>query len=217
MKVARIYSALYQDFAHLHTFFRVPGEAVAHPEELIEPNSILVLHGGADISPSIYNQPVSKYTHATATPSIRDEREVALAKRAIKMGIPIFGICRGAQLSCALAGGTLVQHTNGHGHGTHRLQTADGSEVVANSCHHQMLNLQGTEHELLAWTKQPLSPFYINGKDEEIEIDREPEVVLFPTIKALAVQGHPEWLGYKDEMVQYVLKQLSEKIVNVLP
>ena len=96
----QIYSALYRDGAHLERFGNL--NVVEDPSELKEPG-ILILHGGEDISPSIYGHGLSSLTRASNKPSFRDRAEVALANRAIGLGIPIFGICRGAQLACALA------------------------------------------------------------------------------------------------------------------
>ena len=110
-----VYSGLYQDFAHLDSLGK--GKVIFNPDDMTETNSILILHGGADISPSLHNKKAAPWTHANDYPSPRDKAEVALAQRAIAPNIPIFGICRGAQLLTALAGGTLVQHVNGHAGG----------------------------------------------------------------------------------------------------
>lgn len=206
-----VYSALYQDDAHLDTFGKC--EVVYHPSELLNTNSILILHGGADISPSIYNHPVSRYTHADKHLSSRDITEVLLAKKAIELGIPIFGICRGAQLSCALAGGSLIQHVEGHGGGQHAVKTTDGNEYLTSTCHHQMMNPWEVDHELLAWSAPSRSSVYIVENDKEITMEVEPEVVFFPKIKALAIQGHPEWMAGASPFVQYCLSLVKEKLL----
>jgi len=112
---------------------------VFEPEDLVNTNSILILHGGEDISPAIYGQTPSKYTRAGRKLSQRDKHEVALAEQAIKLGIPIFGICRGAQLACAIAGGSLVQHVENHITSGHNIVTATGETYKTSSCHHQMM------------------------------------------------------------------------------
>jgi gamma-glutamyl-gamma-aminobutyrate hydrolase PuuD len=206
-----VYSALYQDDAHLDTFGRL--ETVFHPSELKNTNSILILHGGADISPSIYNHPMSKYTHADTSMSARDLSEVLLARRAIELGIPIFGICRGAQLACALAGGSLIQHVEGHQGGSHDVKTINGDTYQTSTCHHQMMNPWEVDHELLAWSAPALSSRYIVKNDQEIEMPLEPEVVFFPTIKTLAIQGHPEWMNSASPFVQYCLSLVKEKLL----
>ena len=185
-----------------------------HPGQLTKTNSILILHGGEDISPSIYNHATSIRTRATDTPSARDRQEVALAMQAILMGIPIFGICRGAQLSCALAGGSLIQDVQGHAGGNHEVVTKDGEVFKTTSCHHQMMNPEGTDFELLAWTPKNISKRYIIQNEEEVSVTVEPEVVFFPKIKALAIQGHPEWMATSDSFVQYCLSLVKRKLLQ---
>ena len=207
----KIYSALYNDDAHLDVFGKL--ETVYHPTQLTDTNSILILHGGADISPSIYGHKVSERTNADEQLSTRDLSEVLLAERAIELGIPIFGICRGAQLACALAGGSLIQHTTGHTGGNHLVATSSGDEYVSTTCHHQMMNTKDIEHELLAWSSTPLSNCYIVEDERSITIPVEPEVVFFPKIKAIAVQGHPEWMAKDTPFVQYCLDLVKEKLL----
>src|SRR3990167_3250317 len=108
-------SALYNEQSPFTELFNQT--TIETPEDLVElkPDA-LVIWGGEDISPKIYGQkPAIRWTSATAKLSIRDKLEIALANQAVKMRIPIIGICRGAQLMCALSGGSLIQHVSGHG------------------------------------------------------------------------------------------------------
>lgn len=210
-RVMKIYSALYNDDAHLDCFGDV--QTVYHPAQLKTKDAILILHGGADISPSIYGHKVSKRTHASDQMSPRDLSEVLLARRAIELGIPIFGICRGAQLACALAGGSLIQHADGHGGGNHHVVTNTGDHYTTTTCHHQMMNPWQVNHELLAWSAPSLSKLYVVEHEEEIKMEKEPEVVFFPEIKALAIQGHPEWMSASSNFVQYCLSLVEEKLI----
>ena len=204
----RIYSALYNDYAHLEEFGI--GVPVTHPEDMTE-KGILILHGGEDISPSLYGQKPSKYTFATAKPSKRDAIELALFNKAKMTGMPIFGICRGAQFLTAMAGGTLVQDVNGHT-SNHAIDTTDGERMFVTSAHHQMCNPSGTEHELLAWSTHNRSDWY-HGENGDVKMDCEPEVIYYPKIKALAVQPHPEWMSVTTDFVQYLLKLVKERLL----
>lgn len=207
----RIYSALYGDDAHLNKFGHL--DVVHHPSDLVSTNSILILHGGADISPSLYGQKPSIRTGATDELSTRDLSEVLLAKRAIELGIPIFGICRGAQLACALAGGSLVQHVDNHVGHDHDVVNTDGEIYSTTTCHHQMMNPWNVNHELIAWSAPSLSQRYFIEDEKLIDMPKEPEVVFFPQIKTLAVQGHPEWMPNSSRFVQYCLKLIEEKLL----
>ena len=82
-------------------------------ESQIKDNHVLILHGGGDISPALYNKPVAPRGGGYYKPSHRDQQEWMFIKEAVKQNIPIVGICRGAQMLCAFDGGELVQHIKG--------------------------------------------------------------------------------------------------------
>ncbi len=163
---------------------------------------VLIVHGGADIHPSLYNKQRSKMSHAGSSPSQRDLMEWALMKRCQELGNSIIGICRGAQMLCALAGGTLIQHVNNHG-GMHHIVTFDNQEYVVNSIHHQMMNPTNTEHNIVAWTKRRLSDVYFDV-DDKINVEKEPEFIHFPTVKGFAIQWHPEATDGRDPSQAYI-------------
>jgi hypothetical protein len=60
----------------------------ANSWEDLKPGDCLVVWGGADISPSLYNHKVSERTGADEEPSFRDKYEWALMNRAKELGIP---------------------------------------------------------------------------------------------------------------------------------
>jgi putative glutamine amidotransferase len=62
---------------------------------------------GRDIDPVRYGQ--EPHALLAATEPQRDEFEVALVVAALEVGVPILGICRGAQVLNVALGGTLVQ------------------------------------------------------------------------------------------------------------
>ena len=176
----------------------------------IKPDGFVVLWGGADISPSIYG-----HDNLRSYPNEwRDEIEVPLAKECIERGIPILGICRGAQMLCALAGGYLVQHATGHTRAHHDVITPDGERFKVNSLHHQMLaGLENLDHDLLAWTPNARSSMYI--AQQEVPYDYvEPEAVWFPKIKGLGIQWHPEYMDTGSEATQFVYNQIDKLIIG---
>jgi len=68
----------------------------------------LYLAGGYDVDPALYGA----QAHAE-TDEPRDDRdawEVALFNGACALGLPVLGVCRGAQVINVARGGTLVQH-----------------------------------------------------------------------------------------------------------
>lgn len=189
------------------------GVAVIDSPPELKGKKLLVLTGGADISPSIYNQKVGK-TDAGELPSKRDKYEINLVRAAVQEGIPIVGICRGAQLLCALAGGSLWQDVKGHEHISHAI-LYKGEELMSNSVHHQMM-IPPADAEVLATTKIVLSPQKW-GEDRDTPVEDtspEPEIVYFPGIKALGIQGHPEWMGQGSPFVK-LTNQLIKEYLNV--
>ena len=186
-----LYSAIWNDQYPLSEFLPNARLAVAStPDDLAGPG-ILIVHGGEDISPDLYQKPRSRRTGA-GKPSRRDLIEKELILSAIKKNIPVFGICRGAQLMCALAGGYLIQDVTNHS-GSHTVATSDGQILNVNSIHHQMMAPWKVDHELLAWTESPRSAHYDDG-GEMVSVPCEPEAVWFPQM-GMAIQWHPEMMA----------------------
>jgi gamma-glutamyl-gamma-aminobutyrate hydrolase PuuD len=112
----------------------------------------LVLSGGPDVDAGRYG--ATPHARAGAPRPERDAAEAAALHRALERGIPVLGVCRGAQLLNVELGGTLVQHVPdvvGHaGHnpspgvfGTVSVTLEPGSRVgaavgpaVSVLCHH---------------------------------------------------------------------------------
>lgn len=151
----------------------------------------LVIWGGADISPSLYKEPPITGS-GPEDPSRRDVIEWTAVSEAIKQNILIIGVCRGAQLLCAHAGGSLIQDVSGHTNTEHFVDTYGGTLLKVSSDHHQMMYPFKVKHEMLAWCSKPLSTEYKSGVAKPTP-EVEPEVVYFPEIKGLAIQCHPEW------------------------
>lgn len=206
----RLVSAYYNDagpFLHSGLFTELTSSSDSNE---LEPGDCLVVWGGADISPSLYNKAVSKFTHADARPSHRDKIEWAMMQRAKELGLPIIGICRGAQMLCALAGGTLIQHVNNHG-GHHSVITDTGVILQVNSIHHQMMNPTGVDHEVWAQTQHRQSEFFYDV-DANIHMDYEPEFLYFPTVRGFAIQWHPEMMDFRSPATKFIFSKLQENL-----
>jgi gamma-glutamyl-gamma-aminobutyrate hydrolase PuuD len=183
--------------------------------ESIKKCDLIVLWGGDDITPMFYDEQRIP-NGGPSKPSDRDLFERELIMRASEFGIPIVGVCRGAQLLCAVAGGKLVQHVNGH-MSDHMITTSDGKVFTISSSHHQMMYPYGlTNHELLAWSNSSLSSVYLPEtasycSELEKRHVKEPEVVFFNDLNALAVQCHPEWHPLKDPFNQWMFDIMLER------
>ena len=67
----------------------------------------LLLSGGVDVAPARYGETAVNGT--VETNEGRDELDLALLARALRIGAPVFGICRGLQVVNVALGGTLWQ------------------------------------------------------------------------------------------------------------
>ena len=70
----------------------------------------LVLQGGSDVAPQSYGE--SPLRPEWSGDAVRDAYEIELIKASVSLGIPVFGICRGAQVINVAFGGTLYQDIN---------------------------------------------------------------------------------------------------------
>lgn len=201
-----LFSAYYDANDPFHMFAR--HKRAMMPEDLQE-DGVLILWGGEDISPSLYNQDVGM-ARAGAKPSARDIIEKRLFEKAVEMGLPIIGICRGAQLSCALSGGSVYQHIEGGHHTDHSVKTEDGNILYTSSCHHQALNVNGTVNKVLAWDNERVTKVFTDVDEDKVII---PEVVYFPKTNCIAIQGHPEWLSPTNPFVRWCGNKIQTYIL----
>ena len=153
----------------------------------------LVLTGGRDVDPAAYN---TEPHPATDEPAVdRDAWEFALLGDALRRGMPVLGICRGAQVLNVALGGSLHQHLpdllghTGHQRGnavfsTSTVRTVEGSRLgrligvsaTVQCYHHQGIDRIG---EGLV-----VSARDTDGLVEAVELAGDDFVV--------AVQWHPE-------------------------
>ena len=83
----------------------VDGSAI---DPLLERLDAVCLSGGPDLHPSAYG--AEAHDELGPTEPELDLFELALARRAVRRGMPVLGICRGAQVLNVALGGTLHQH-----------------------------------------------------------------------------------------------------------
>lgn len=173
-------------------------ELAADPDQVLERIDALILAGGVDIDPATYGAEPHAETEV-GTPRERDDTEIALARRALELDLPLLGICRGMQVLNVALGGTLLQHVPDHvGHAHHRRRPgsfddsdhdvrlvpgslaarAAGAELhTVKSHHHQAVQEVGDDLEVTGWST----------------IDDLPEAIEAPNrCFALGVQWHPE-------------------------
>src|SRR3990167_7677192 len=171
-----LYSALYSSFSPFHVLVKNV-KRIFKPTELQEIDSYLVVWGGEDIATSLYNEVPNKFCTGNSLSS-RDIFERDLILKAIELKIPVIGICRGAQLACALLGGKLVQHVNNHG-SDHLIITNKYKTMMTSSLHHQMMIPAG-QYQILAESYPiNISDYYIGENENHLDIKVEPEIVFW--------------------------------------
>jgi putative glutamine amidotransferase len=152
-----------------------PGGDATEAEATVAVLDGVVIAGGGDIDPAIY-----------------------VADAAIRMGVPLLGICRGMQVLNVACGGTLHQHVPdlvGHevhsgpkdGFGRHKVRVTSGTTVQAilpggeyfevPTHHHQAVNRVGDGLTAVAWAD--------DGIIEAVESASPGEFLV-------GVQWHPE-------------------------
>jgi putative glutamine amidotransferase len=201
--------------AYMRAVERAGGLPVALPPlrdenvgPLLEQLSGLLLTGGPDIDPACYG--------AEAHPELGpidhdvDVFEIELCRQADRRGLPILGICRGAQLLNVARDGSLIQHLPEITNATieHRqsepgdrtthvvqvapdsglAQTTGGGPVRVNSFHHQAIERLGAGLRPVAWTA--------DGVIEAVEDPAREDGQL-----VLGVQWHAETLTVQDEQL----------------
>lgn len=187
----------------------------------IEDADLVIFGGGADVDPETYGAEPGSRTYPSPQREREEKKDFETAK---KLGKKMFGICRGHQFLCAMAGGKLIQDVTNHS-GTHEISTFDGSSYKTNSIHHQMINpynmKSNEDYKILAWTTKRLSKRYLGEKDKPVYLPyefKEIEAVYFPKIRAAGVQYHPEMMyrGSADPAVEWTQSVVIKLMNNQL-
>jgi putative glutamine amidotransferase len=157
----------------------------------------LLLTGGGDVEPDRYGAVPAPEVYGVEPG--RDAYELALVAAAARTGMPVLGVCRGAQLLNVALGGTLVQHLpdvteaphrvgDRWAEGVHPVEIAPDSLLAAvtgpeafevNSLHHQSVDRPGAGLRVVAYAP--------DGVVEAIEGTGG--------ARLLGVQWHPELLA----------------------
>jgi putative glutamine amidotransferase len=174
----------------------LPIQSCADAVDAVASLDALVLCGGVDIDPAAYGAPEGP--DIGGVDQERDAWELALLAAARHDGLPVLGVCRGAQILNVSAGGTLVRdvptatgmnHREAarHRDEIHRVsiepdsmlaQVCDARSFGVNTLHHQAVDHVGQGMRAVAW-----------APDSTIEA-----VESTTDWFAMGVQWHPELL-----------------------
>jgi putative glutamine amidotransferase len=166
------------------------------------------LSGGPDLDPAAYGARAHELLGPTE-PSL-DRFELELACAADARGLPLLGVCRGAQALNVARGGTLHQHLEGHRQTefasltTHAVRLAQRSRVArtlgtsateVNTFHHQAVDRLGSNLRASGWApdgtieaiEDPRHPFFLGVQwHAETLIDLPCQLALFEALVVAA-------------------------------
>lgn len=171
-----------------------------------------IFWGGADLDPSFYNRERSDM--CGHSDKYNDEDTINQMKEMIEQGIPIIGICRGAQVLNVVNGGILTQHIEGHTHSHDiSLYDIDGdiTDVVnVTSTHHQMM-IPHKSGIILGKDQQSVVGKHWDNVNEDYIYKYVIEVVYYPETKSLCIQPHPEWMNQEKSFIKWINQFIKEQ------
>lgn len=166
--------------------------------------------GGEDVTPALYGE---RMEHRTYSNLERDLFEIEIYCKAVELGLPMAGICRGGQFLHVMNGGKLFQHIDGHGiAGLHTAWEVEGFKkktgktVEVSSTHHQAMKVD--------YALQNVIPVLIGEFQGEQGVTQFLEACFHTKTKCFCYQPHPEFNSvgieacrdYYFEQVEHLLK-----------
>ena len=167
-----------------------------HLAQSLHEADLVQFTGGADVTPSLYGH--DKHPTTMNNPE-RDRMEILIFKQAVMQGKALAGICRGGQFLNVMCGGTMWQDVDRHTASHLAKDLATGTLFLVSSTHHQMMQ-PGPEGQLLAvaFESTRRTECRAGGRTYTVlekQDGGDPEVVLYPKMRALCFQPHPEFEG----------------------
>lgn len=197
-----------------------------HCSKAKDPESadLVIFTGGPDVNPIYYDE--DKHPE-TSFDSRRDETDLKLYELCLEKGIPMLGVCRGAQFLHVMNGGKLFQHVDNH-NGDHNIWDLKENRLIhgVSSVHHQMcISNRAGGMEVLA-TANIANNRWKNPTENVVGNMEDIEAFFYRDTCCLGVQGHPEYRGYAgfakwtmEKLYQYIVTnpdiELTEKFPKV--
>lgn len=167
-------------------------------EELVDRLDGIIISGGNDINPNLYNEFISKEV-GTISPK-RDKQEFEIVKYVLeKTSKPLLGICRGIQVLNVVCGGNLYQDLekvglNNHfidssplNYGIHKVNIEKNSilynifekdTIKVNSFHHQAIKTLGKNLKCIAKSQDGvIEAIYMEGNRFILGTQWHPEMM----------------------------------------
>ena len=168
-----------------------------HIPRLLDMVDGVLVSGGNDISPMLYNERINRYC-GLLDPD-RDTFEIELSKHAIEIDKPVLGVCRGIQILNIALGGTVYQDLPSSGFELHTILTNERNVPT----HSVKIEKDSPLIHILGEEVVPVNSFHHQGirevapalKTAAVTPDGLVEAVYMPDKKfVLAIQWHPEMM-----------------------
>lgn len=193
--------------AFAEMFIRAKCTKADHPTNA----DLVVFTGGSDVNPVYYGE--DKHPSTFFAPQ-RDVEDMKLYELCYNEGIPMFGVCRGAQFLHVMNGGKLFQDVDNHV-GDHPIWDSRKKKMInrVSSVHHQAcISNRENGMEVIADSFKSTTRWK-NPHDKVIGNMADIEAFFYRDTCCLGVQGHPEYRGYF-EFLKWTLEQIQDLIVE---
>lgn len=184
-------------------------------------DGVLLTGGTSNIHPSAYGKDVV-HVEDLFDP-LRDASSFAIIRACIARGIPLFGICRGAQEMNVAFGGTL--HERLHelpGKRDHRADETRPLREQFAEAHEITIEADGVLAQLLPERRYTVSSAHTQAIDRladrlQVEATSDDGVIEAVSVKdanafALAVQFHPEWHADRHPLYAALFAAFAEAV-----
>ncbi len=154
---------------------------------------LVIFTGGSDVNPQLYGEDRMPGTYIDED---RDAACIALYETCLKDGIPMLGICRGAQFLWVMKGGKLWQDVDKHNSGSHTATLLETNQTLTiSSVHHQACRFGQVSGMKLLMSSSA------SQRREAVEVTQtgcmtDIEAFTFTDDAILGIQGHPEYDGF---------------------
>lgn len=170
--------------------------AECHGAASVDDADLVVFGGGSDVNPALYGEEPHPSVHWNDE---RDTADMKLYLECLEKGVPMLGVCRGAQFLHVMNGGKLIQHLDNH-HGDHKIYDVHGRAWIdkVSSVHHQAVRPDSSLGITLLATSNKSDVRWYNDKDKDPRDgpSMDVEAFLYRDTCCIGVQGHPEYVGY---------------------
>lgn len=198
------------DKAEEARFAKMFSRAKCSRAKSLEEADLIVFTGGVDVDPVLYGESKHWSTYFFRG---RDDSDIRLYAYALERGIPMFGVCRGAQFLSVMQGGKLYQDISGH-NGDHPIfDTIKKVKIEkVSSVHHQAVIFHEGMH-ILATANRSKGPKFLNEKESVEDGKPDIEAFFYRDPCCLGVQGHPEYSGYP-YFTKWCLQLIRDHIIE---